>query len=132
MAFKRIEGFLTSPHTGATLVLLTAVWEVFWLVGPPLGLDFGVNSTNRGQYLSWGFLAFFVACVHVFATQQSKIRHYQRVFEPETALVFDRDNTNHVQPGTVKRKVSGQIPWDEYLCAIGEVLASVTVRTRSD
>jgi hypothetical protein len=118
---------LSSPYTGLVATIILTIWEAFWLVGPPVGVD----ARARNQYLSWGLVAIFVAYCQTFLRQRAQIRDYERRFEPKTALVFRPDNANHVQHGTVTRQVNlggypASIPCDEYLYALGVVNLSAT------
>jgi hypothetical protein len=54
-----LKQLLDSPWTGAVIVLLSFVWEGFWLIGPPLGSD-------RKTYLLWGLVALMVSAAQAF------------------------------------------------------------------
>ena len=55
---------INSPFTGALGCLISIVWEGFWLVGPPVGL----NGNDRGLYLRWGLVALAISCFQAFYT----------------------------------------------------------------
>jgi hypothetical protein len=91
----QIRRILRSPYAGAAGAVLLAVWNAFWLVGPPIGVD----ASLRHQYVVWGFVAMLISFGWAFGAQQNKINHYER---PQASLVFNgSDTTVFAQPGNV-------------------------------
>jgi hypothetical protein len=51
-----------SPWTGALGVLVSALWEAFWLVGPPIGL----GPSEHRVFLLWGLAALLISATQAF------------------------------------------------------------------
>lgn len=83
----RIRALLRSYKTGIVGSIGSILWEAFWLVGPPVGID----STNRRSYLFWGFIALVVAGAQAFTVLISENSSFRRSLEPKFDIVFRPD-----------------------------------------
>jgi hypothetical protein len=52
-----LKRILDSPLTGALAAIVSALWEGFWLIGPPLGL----TKSDSRSYLAFGLLALLLS-----------------------------------------------------------------------
>ena len=90
MSFK----FLRSYKTGVSGAIVTASWDAFWLIGPPVGID----AASRRAYLIWGFAA-FVLCIgqalYALITENNRLNAER---EPKFEIVFRPEDETDSRP----------------------------------
>jgi hypothetical protein len=93
--------FVRSPYTGAAGTVASAVWEGFWLIGPPVG----VSVEDRRWYLFWGLIALVACGTQAFVALVRENAGLKALMEPRARLAFDEtERTVFVQDGTVAGK----------------------------
>ena len=92
--------FLTSPWAGVVGAIVAALWESFWLVGPPVG----IAVADRRSYLLWGLLALFVTVGQAFVTLIRRLQVLERRFDPKFEIQFLPENDENSPPYLEERE----------------------------
>src|SRR5258705_9793070 len=94
-----LKALAASPWTGAVWSLVSASWEGFWLVGPPVGIDPGL----RRWYLFWGLLSLMIAVTQAFVVLIRKNRTLELALKPKFDIVFLPENDEDSPPYLVDK-----------------------------
>lgn len=81
-----INRFIKSPLVGAVGALMSAVWEGFWLVGPPLGL----TKSDGRWYLAIGLFTMMLAGGQSFYFLKKRIRVLEEILNSAPRLIARR------------------------------------------
>jgi hypothetical protein len=86
--------FLRSYKTGVTGAILTASWDAFWLIGPPIGMD----ASGRRAYLIWGFCAFLLCVGQALYALIQENHTLKAALQPNLEIVFLPEDTYDSRP----------------------------------
>ena len=91
----RLPKWTGSYKTGVTGALISVLWEAFWLVGPPVGVD----PASRSSYLWWGAVALVVAVVQALTILIRENVSLKAAFDAKFEIVFlPADDEDASQP----------------------------------
>ena len=83
-----------SYRTGGISAFVSAVWEAFWLLGPPIAFD----ASTRRQFLLWGFVAFAVSTFQALYAVVQENNRLKELLAPKFDIVCLPDDDDDSRP----------------------------------
>src|SRR2546430_8209812 len=78
-----LKRIINSPWSGAMVALASAIWQGFWLVGPPLGL----TKSDERWYLALGLFALLLSGGQAFYVLKREIKKLKELIHSAPNLV---------------------------------------------